>query len=154
MLEILLAYPPNTYSYLIPFYFFPFSPVYSPKPLHKPSISLSRKESQIQSLALQTLTLPHSASHKMRTNFGKEIKLKIKKPNPDAWRTEQMKHSKLLSPFLIFLFPYILDPNPPQPHHKSKPHTHNQISKIPNPTTTSQVRTSRPQIISEAWNHH
>lgn len=35
--------------------------------------------------------------------------------------------------FLTFLFPYISYPNPLQPHHKSKPHTHNHISKIQTP---------------------
>ena len=48
------------------------------------------------------------------------------------------------SAFLIFIFPYISDPNPPQPHHESKPHTHNYISKI---------QTPQPHLKSELHGH-
>ena len=41
---------------------------------------------------------------------------------------------------------HISDLNPPQPHHKSEPHTHpHPCLKNQNPITTSQIRTLHPQ---------
>ena len=79
-------------------YLFPFSLLYSPKPLHEPRVSLSTKELQTQSSAFQTLTQPHFASHKIPYQL-RQRKKKKKTLDPNAWRTEKMKHIKLFSPF-------------------------------------------------------
>ena len=103
-------------------YLFPFSLLYSPKPLHEPRVSLSTKELQTQSSAFQTLTQPHFASHKIPYQL-RQRKKKKKKPGPKCVKNREDEAHQT---FLTFLFPYISNPNPPQPQplHKSELHAH------------------------------
>ena len=80
-------------------YLFPFSLLYSPKPLHEPRVSLSTKELQTQSSAFQTLTQPHFASHKIPYQLRQRKKKKKTwtqmREEQRRWSTSNFSHLSL-----------------------------------------------------------
>ena len=114
-------------------YLFPFSLLYSPKPLHEPRVSLSTKELQTQSSAFQTLTQPHFASHKIPYQLWQRKKKKKKNLDPNAWITEKMKHIKVFSP--------LSSPTSQIQTHHSHSHFIN-----PNSTPINQIRSLKSPL--------